>query len=163
MMYTAGTCGRPAAMVISSTTLKSCGSSAWVDAAGAAHREHHLVAAVVADDAPGDGDDAEHAEQPDAALRAADGGVADGEAQHGQDGDDEPGEQPGRPAVAADLFVHAGVRPRRPRAYLRSTVGTAFSASGTSKNWRVVKLNMPAMRLDGKVCTLLLNVSTLSL
>ena len=80
-------------------------------AAGAAHREHHLVAAVVADDAPHDGDDAEHAEQPDAALRAADGGVADGEAQHGQDGDDEPGEQPGRPAVAADLFVHAGVRP----------------------------------------------------
>ena len=81
-------------------------------AVGAAHREHHLVAAVVADDAPGDGDDAEHAEQPDAALRAADGGVADGEAQHGQDGDDEPGQQPGRPAVAADLFVHAGARPQ---------------------------------------------------
>ncbi len=49
---------------------------------GAAHGEHHLVAGVVAEEAPGDGRDAEDAEEPDAAAGAPDDGRADGEAEH---------------------------------------------------------------------------------
>ena len=76
---------------------------------GAAHGEHHLVAGVVAEDAPGDGRDAEHAEQADAAVDAPDDGRADGEAERGQQGDDEPHEEPRGAPVAADLFVHRRV------------------------------------------------------
>ena len=44
----------------------------------------------------------------------------------------------------------------RPPAYLRSTVGTARSLSGASKNCRTVKLNIPAMRFEGNIWILLL-------
>ena len=76
---------------------------------GAADGEHHLVAGVVAEEAPGDGHDAEHAEEPEAAAGASDDGGADGEAQRGQQGDDEPHEKPGGSPVAADLLVHRRV------------------------------------------------------
>ena len=59
------------------------------DAPGAAHGQDHLVAAVVADDAPDDGDDAEDAEQADAARGAVQRREADGEAER-EDGHDEP-------------------------------------------------------------------------
>ena len=130
------------------------------DAVRAAGGEHHLVARVVADDAPHDGHDAEHAEQPEAAARVAHDGHPDDEAERREYGDHEPHEQPRGPPVAGDLFVHADALRRAQR---RSTVGTSRSPCGASKNCRAVKLNMPAMMLDGNIWILLLYVSTLSL
>ena len=79
-------------------------------AVGATRGEHDLVAGVVADDAPGDGDDAEHAEEADAAGGASDDGIADGKAERREQRYHEPGQQPGGAAVLGDLFVHAGRR-----------------------------------------------------
>ena len=84
-------------------------------AVGAAHGQHHLVAAVVADDAPRYGDDAEHAEQADAPLSASDHRIADDETQRGEHGDDQSRQKPGGSAVSGDLFVHLTLAaPRRP-------------------------------------------------
>src|SRR5262245_28808455 len=54
----------------------------------------------------------------------------------------------------------AGIRARCQR---RSTLGAAVSASGTSKYVPVWKPNMPAIRFEGKPCTMLFSDITLSL
>jgi hypothetical protein len=125
---------------------------------GATHGEHHLGAGVVADDAPDDGDDAEHAEQPEAGVVVPEPGEAEDEPDGGEQRHDQPHEEPRGAPVAGDLLVHEALAspPRAADPHRRSTLGTSRAVSGASKYCLVVKLKRPATMLDGTVWILLL-------
>ena len=81
------------------------------DTLGPAGGEDDVRAAVVTDQAPDDGHDAEDAEQPETRGVGAKVGDTDGEAEREQHQDDDRHQEDRVALVAGDLFVHGSGRP----------------------------------------------------